>query len=83
MKRYEVLALLRKYESFGDVAAVNKVLEYGDHLCRAMIGVSLESLLYGDRPTFRGDIDPRYDILADIYDCLVAGRGMGFKSYRG
>jgi hypothetical protein len=35
------------------------------------------------RPTLRSDIDPRYGVLADLYDFFQAYRGMNVVAYRG
>lgn len=82
MKRYEILELLRRHESLGEIPAFNKAAEYANQLCESMVGRTLTSMLEGSSPTFRGDIDPRYDILADVFDYMAKLRGLSVRAYR-
>lgn len=38
---------------------------------------------HGYRPTMRADADPRYAVLADLYDFFQARSGLDVKAYRG
>jgi hypothetical protein len=80
---------------FGAIASGNRYSEQeafgiGDTLVKDLCGTAwtgLEDLLqaakHGYRPSLYTHLDPRAEVLADLYDFFQAKRGVPFRAYRG
>jgi hypothetical protein len=93
-KKQEAAVLSAKVERLvaqhaaGNVNAGNEAFAIADKLTKELTAATsfnelLDGANHGYRPTLRGDVDPRANVLADLYDYAQARRGVDVVAYRG